>query len=53
MRDGVAAVLACAVAAVVSMALTATLLTWLDARELDETDGLVPGLAGHAAAHLH
>lgn len=29
-----------------------SLLGWLDARELDEADGVLPGIAAHVAARL-
>lgn len=43
-------VLLCGLAAVLSVALMVALLLWLDASEVDETDGVLPGTMAHAAA---
>ena len=43
-------VLLCGLAAVLSVALVVSLLLWLDASEVDETDGVLPGTMAHAAA---
>lgn len=45
-------VLLCGLGAVVAMATVVAVLGWLDARELDETDGVLPGTVAHVAARM-
>lgn len=48
----VGALVLCGLGAVATMATMAAVLGWLDARELDETDGVLPGTVAHVAARM-
>ena len=45
-----ALVVLCGLCAVLAVTLMVGLLLWLDASEIEETDGVLPGTVAHAAA---